>query len=119
MLRSVSELLSGLKRRPGLSRAVARVRPMVEIALAALLHEFPPLAAELAIEELIVAEGWEHPAQALEAPYPPFGELLISCEARLKRARGEERAHLLEVRRKIARAERFVEEAKEERARRP
>ena len=116
LLRAAAELLTGLERRDPTRWRAARVRPIVETALDALVREFPALAAELGIDELVLAEGWEHPTEVLD-PCPPFGELLRLCEARLERARREERSHLEEVRRKIARAKRFAEEAKKKQQR--
>ncbi len=95
-----------------------RARGLVDTLRRGLVYEFPALAAERALEDLLAADGWHHPAQALATPIQDWELLLRSCEERLQAATGAERARIEEVRGKLESALRLAEEAEKVRYRR-
>ena len=112
-LRQVAALLAGLLARRESAEGAKRVGEMIDELRRSLVYEFPALAAEQALDELVAADGWLHPTEALDAPCRDWELLLRFCDERLDHTTGKERQRLKEVRRKVARALRFAEEAKE------
>lgn len=78
---------------------------------------FPMVGAKAAFRELVVTTDWEYPGEVLSSPRPDFGAILRVCEAHLEVAEGTFRQHLAEVHRKLDRAFRIDEEARQRRER--
>ncbi len=103
-LGQLDEILTGLAAHRESAPGALRVRRLVESLRDGLVHEFPVLAAEQALDELLAADGWRHPSQALETPFQDWGLLLRVCDGRMEGTEGTARSQLEGVRRKLLRA---------------
>ncbi len=117
-LGQLDELLAHLAAHRESAWGAIRARRLVEMLRSGLAYEFPALAAEDTLDQLLAADGWHHPTQVLEGPFRDWGLLLRVCEERMKGTNGSERSLLEDVRRKVARAHRLDEEAESARYRR-
>ena len=114
-LEQVASLLPDLLSQRESATGAARIGEMLDTIRCRLVDEFPALAAEKALEVLVEADGWEHPAPVIGRASCDWVLLLRVCEERLAEASGGERARLEEVRRKLVRALRIDEGAREQR----
>ncbi len=85
--------------------------PAIERAMAVLSFEYP----EVALEQLLEADGWAHPCEVLGQPRPSCGVLLRLCKKRIPRSRGPKRSRLVAMRERL---ERIVEIERNARRRR-
>jgi hypothetical protein len=116
----VSSLLASLLQAgsgPRHQETLTSVRELVDGArreLDVLVEEIDSLLSA-ALDQLVQADGWEHPGQVLERPRPDFKVLLKFCELRLDRAPESERPRLEDTRDKLARTVRIANEARHSR----
>ena len=118
ILQQLASHLQGLAACRESAPGAMRVRQAVDALCRGLVYEFPVLSAEQALDELLAADGWTHPTQALETPIRDWELLLQVCDERLGAATGAERTRLDKVRGKLERALRLAEEAERTRYRR-
>ncbi len=117
-LGELDELLARLAAHRESAPGATRAREMLGSLRRSLAYEFPALGAERALDELLAADGWHHPTEALETPIRDWGLLLRVCEERMKHSSGSERSLLADVRRKLTRTHRIDKEAERARYRR-
>lgn len=114
----LSEGFVTLRREREIATSAAHIGQAVDLTVAVLLREFPNIGLEVALDRLIAAADWEHPSEILGVRSPPYADLLRLCRKRIRALRGPRPPHLVEVRRKLAKATRIERLAQRERERR-